>query len=356
MWNLYSMRRSSILSLVLAAVVTAGSPASAGPLNAQEEAAARFQTGLKYYDARDFESARLAFTQAYAVLQKPGILLNLALSELYSTHPVEALTHFEQYLKDPSAPADKRDRAKKAMEEAFKKTGHLAVKTAPEAQISVDGKVSPSSPALLHVLPGAHSIEARLGGKTKTATADARAGETTSVDLAFDKESVSALPAVAPAPATATTTVPPADPRFTEPPHEMVSTETFWGVRSIGGLVLLGAGAAGVVVGLVSKGQQSTQADKVDRLGAAIPPGACTNAPSADCRDLAEATSARNDASARAGTFFVLGGAAAGVGGALVVSAILWPNRRDSATARIVPRILPLTGSRQAGLLFTSEF
>lgn len=349
------MRRPLIISLVLAAVVAAGSPAFADPLTVQEEAAARFQTGLKYYDARDFESARLAFTQAYAVLQKPGILLNLALSELYSNRPVEALPHFEQYLKDPSAPADKRERAKKAMDEAFKKTGHLTVKTAPEAQISVDGKVSPSGPAVIHVMPGVHSLEARLGGKTKTATAEARAGETTSVDLAFDKESVAVPPAVV---APASTAVPPPvpDPHFTEPPHDAVRTETFWGVRSIGGLVLLGAGAAGLVIGVVSKGQQSTHADKVNRLGGAIAPGACTSAPTADCRDLADAITARNDASARAGTFFALGGVTAAVGGALVVSAIIWPHRRDTSTARLVPRIVPLAGPRQAGLLFTSEF
>lgn len=241
------------------------------------------------------------------------------------------------------------------MDEAFKKTGHLAVKTAPEAQVSVDGKVSPSSPALIHVMPGAHSIEARLAGKTKTATADARAGETTSVDLAFDKDSASAGPAVV-APVSSAVAPPVPDPRFTEPPHETPRTETFWGLRSISGLGLLGVGAAGLVVGIVSKGQQSTQAEKVDRLGAAITPGACTSAPSADCRDLADAVSARNDASARAGTFFVLGGVTAAVGGALVVSAILWPHRRDASTGHLIPRIVPLTGPRQAGLLFTSEF
>jgi hypothetical protein len=342
------MRRPFLTSLVLASVLAVGSPAFADPLTAQDEATARFQTGLKYYDARDFESARLAFTQAYAVLQKPGILLNLALSELYTNRPIEALQHFEQYLGDSSAPADKRERAKKAMDEAFKKTGHLVVKTAPEAQLSVDGKALPANPAIIHVMPGAHPIEARLGGKTKTATVDARAGETTNVDLAFDREST---PAVAPIAPTSTP-----DPRLTEPPREAARTESFWGLRSISGLALVGVGAVGLGIGFAAKGEQSTQADKVARLGGAIPPGACASAPTAECSELADAISSRNDASARAGTYFVLGGVSALVGGALVVSALVWPHRRETSAARSTPRILPVTGPRQAGLLFTSEF
>ena len=344
------MRRPLLfaLVLVLASVVAVGGRASADPLTAQEEAAARFQTGLKYYDARDFESARLAFTQAYAVLQKPGILLNLALSEVYSNRPVEALTHFEQYLKDPSAPADKRDRAKKAMDEAFKKTGHLSVKTAPEAQLKIDGNASAS--ALIHVMPGPHTIEARLGGKTKIATAEARAGETTSVEIEFDKESAAAVTPVAP-PASV------AEPHVTEPPREAVRSESFWGLRSISGLVLLGVGVVGVGVGFAAKDVESTQSDNDNRLTAGLPSNfTCAQMPNADCQSLAAAVTARNDASSRASTFFVLGGVAAGVGVALVISAIVWPHRRDTSSARAVPRIVPVTGPRQAGLLFTSEF
>ena len=117
------MRRLRFASLFLFAALATSTPAPAFAqgLSAQEEASARFQTGLKYYDAHDFESARLAFTQAYAVLQKPSILLNLALSELYSNHPVAAIGHFEQYIADASTPPDKRAKAKKHLEEALKK-------------------------------------------------------------------------------------------------------------------------------------------------------------------------------------------------------------------------------------------
>ena len=45
-------------------------------IGSEQEANTRFQAGLRYYDAREFEQARLAFTQAYSVLPKPGILIN----------------------------------------------------------------------------------------------------------------------------------------------------------------------------------------------------------------------------------------------------------------------------------------
>ncbi len=344
--------------LALALMLAIAPPAGADPLTAQDEANARFQTGLKYYDARDFESARLAFTQAYAVLQRPGILLNLGLSELYSNRPIEALAHLATYAKDTSSPAEKRERAKKAIDEALKKTGHLAVKTAPEARVEVDGTpASPSSSGVIHVMPGAHAVEARLGDKIKSATVDARAGETTNVDLAFDKESAGGVAPIAPAPVAPRSSE--TDPRFTEPPHEPARSETFWGVRSISGLALVGLGAVGLGVGLVSKGQESSQREEADRLAAGLPAAdACTGASSSrpECRDLADAVSSRDSAASRAGTFFVLGGVTAGVGAALVLSAVVWPHRRESAAAGAVPRLIPVTGPTHAGVLFTSTF
>jgi len=354
------MRRPLITApIVLAFMLALARSAGADPLNAQDEANARFQTGLKYYDAHDFESARLAFTQAYAVLQRPGILVNLGLSELYSNHPLEALAHLEQYVNDLSATAEKKERAKKAIDEAFKKTGHLAVKTAPEARVEVDGRTQAPSPSgVIHVMPGAHAVEARLGGKTKTANVDARAGETTSVELVFDKESaVGAVVAPAPGSAASSPRSPDPDPRFTEPPHEPAQSSSFWGLRSISGLALVGLGAVGFGVGLASKGEESSQRDKADRLAAGLSaPNACVGSSSADCRDLADAVSARDSAGSRASTFFVLGGVSAGVGAALIVSALVWPHRRDARAARVFPRVLPVTSPSHAGVLFTSAF
>ena len=54
---------------------------SAPATAAEREAQARFEEGLARVKANNFEGARMSFTQAYAVLRKPAILWNLALSE-----------------------------------------------------------------------------------------------------------------------------------------------------------------------------------------------------------------------------------------------------------------------------------
>lgn len=335
------MRRPSLVALFvalsLAASVSTAPRAHADPLTARDEATARFQTGLKYYDARDFESARLAFTQAYAVLQKPAILLNLAFSELYAGRPLEAHAHFEQYLSDPSPAADQHDRAKKGLDEAFKKTGHLALETASDAEVRIDDKVVTWPVMLVHVTAGSHAVAARRGDKSKTATVDARAGEKTSVVLPLDGAAGAGG----------------SMPGHVEPPIEAGSSGHFWGWRSITGLALVGAGAVGLVLGVVASSDESSESDRVKTLGAGLPaPDACTKNPSATCAELAEAVDARDDAASRSRTFLVMGGITAAIGGALVVSAIVWPPGKSGAAGRIVP----MTGPQTGGLLFTSRF
>jgi hypothetical protein len=346
------MRRLPIASFLFIAALAAQAPAFAQGLSANDEANARFQTGLKYYDARDFESARLAFTQAYAVLQKPSILLNLALSELYSNHPVEAIAHLEQYMNDPSTPADKREKAKKPLDEAMKKTGHLEIRTAPQAQVRLDGKPIAVTASPVHVMPGAHALEAKLGAKTKTANVEAKAGETTAVDLAFEQEPAPG-PATPPPSSTAASPAPPpgTDPGPTEPPPTSPTRESFWGLRSIGGLALAGVGAVALGAGVVFKGSEASDRDRANELAAGLPPSGCTGSTTAQCRDLADAVQSRDDAAQNASTMFVVGGVTLGVGAVLVASALVWPHRRET-TARIVP----LAGPKQAGLLFSTNF
>ena len=46
----------------------------------------RFKEGVAYFDKKDFEKARAAFLQAYALKKHPAVLLNLAQSEVRSGH------------------------------------------------------------------------------------------------------------------------------------------------------------------------------------------------------------------------------------------------------------------------------
>jgi hypothetical protein len=319
-----SRARSGIASCFLVALLAASSAsvltpsvASAQRLSAQDEANARFQTGLKYYDNHDFESARLAFKQAYAVLQKPAILLNLALSELYSNHPLDAIVHFEEYMKDPSTPGDKRETAKKHLEEAMKKTSHLQIRTPAEAQVTIDGQSIPPPYTMVHVMPGAHAVEARLASKTKSTTIAPKPGDTVPIDLTFEGEPTPP-PIALPTDPTATSNPPSATnnpPSGTEPSPGTAgasSSRMWWVVPAALGL----AGLGGLGVGFVFASQQESSLEDADALRRGGPSNVCFDRASSQCR----AYESKLDDASTQGTVSTIG--YIGGGAFLVASAI----------------------------------
>ncbi|MEZ4376462.1 MAG: hypothetical protein R3B07_37000 [Polyangiaceae bacterium] len=89
------------LSLSAASPLLVSSSAQAQSADAMTEMARqRFQEGVQYYDAKDYEKARAAFLQAYALKKHPSVLLNLAQSELRSGHEADAAQHFETFLRE----------------------------------------------------------------------------------------------------------------------------------------------------------------------------------------------------------------------------------------------------------------
>src|SRR6266850_1224616 len=95
--------RSIALALVFALTPMAvGAPAFAQPADDPtiKAARARFQEGVGFYDKGEFENARAAFLQAYALRKHPAVLLNLAQSSLKSNHTLEASKYFQQYLRE----------------------------------------------------------------------------------------------------------------------------------------------------------------------------------------------------------------------------------------------------------------
>lgn len=340
--------RNEIATCFLVALLAAPITASAQGLSATDEANARFQTGLKYYDNHDFESARLAFKQAHAVLQKPSILLNLALSELYSNHPLDAIVHFEDYIKDPSTPADKRDKARKHLDEALKKTAHLQIRTAPEAQVTVDGRpISPPYTSAFHVMPGPHSVEARLASKTKSATVDPKPGDTVPIDLTFEGEP--APPAPNPTANTNTYPQPPApEPPGSEPPPitPTPSSRMWWLVPGALGVVGLG----GVAAGFVFASQQQSSLDDADALRRAGPSNICADRASAQCQSY----EARLDDASTQGTLSTVSyiGGAVFLAGSAVTAFILWPRSGTKSSAIIAPFVTSSSSGAFASVTF----
>jgi tetratricopeptide (TPR) repeat protein len=153
-----------------------------------EMARQRFREGVQYYDQKQFEKARLAFLQAYALKPHPSVLLNLAQSELRSGHPDEAAGHFSQYLRVNTTASDaERQETTAGYNTAKSRVGEITLTVDPAgAQVLVDGvdKGIAPLPDPLYVLPGSHTIEARASDRHASKSVTLSAGQSVSVQLA----------------------------------------------------------------------------------------------------------------------------------------------------------------------------
>jgi len=175
----------------------------------------RFKEGVTFFDQKQYDKARVAFLQAYALKKHPAVLLNLAQSELRCGHEVDAAKHFSAYLRESTSASDAERQAAEAGLNATKSAVSLLDVNVDEggAEIYVDGSLEGISPlpGPLYVTPGAHSVEARKAGKTRAQQVNTSAGRQFMADLSF---SAKTLPPAAPiASASASASAPAAEDR-----------------------------------------------------------------------------------------------------------------------------------------------
>jgi tetratricopeptide (TPR) repeat protein len=137
---------------------------------------ALIRDGAEHFKREDYEGARAAFARAYELEPKAATLFNLALSELNSGHPVEAVAHLREYLTHTDEPAAKLDSARtKWLLRAEARTARLDVFAAQEAQLSVDGVAQEhgsgatgpaGSPISIAIAAGEHEVTARQGNRS----------------------------------------------------------------------------------------------------------------------------------------------------------------------------------------------
>src|SRR5271155_4773938 len=229
----------------------------------ERDAQARFEEGLQRVKAGDFDAARLSFVEAYAVLHRPRILWNLALSEEKTGHPLDALAHFKQVAGDDQADPSDRTDAQAHISTLEDRTGHLDVRAPEGASIEVDGgnltEMAPLS-GPVDVLPGRHIIAARLGRSAGSLAVDVGPGVPVGVDLsAIDERAPSPVPK--PAPMAPSPPVAPVPAMTTEEPSMPVG-HTGLGAARIATVTTLGVLAVGaVVVGAVFGSKSQSDAD-----------------------------------------------------------------------------------------------
>jgi hypothetical protein len=304
----------------------------------QAIAEAHFKAGLKLYNQENFEAARLEFVQAHAVLPRPSVLRNLALCELKTNRPIDALHHFRAYLADPKA--DMREFAQKNLDEAYARTGHLVLRAPEGTAVSVDGTAQGNAPfvAPIDVVAGKHAIDALWHQRKVTREIDAPAGVAFEVELAFeDGRSAVAVPVAREVPQA----------REVGPvvvaPTEATSTRPGWLLPA--GLVALGVGVLGVGTGVYFSVAKHSTIDAAPRV-TAVSDGVCADQASAACRErddkLATATTQRSVSDAG----FAIGVGALILGAAATSTALLWPR------ARVSPTVSPTS----AGAMFSQSF
>jgi hypothetical protein len=254
-----------------------------------EGARQRFQEGVRLYDLKKFEEARVAFLQAYALKHHPAVLLNLAQSELRSHHAVDAARHFSQYLHEATdAKPAERKVAEQGLVEARTKTARLQIEVnVSGADVLVDDESIGKSPLseAIDVAPGARKVEARVpGAPNASTTVNAAVGHVMSVSLKLEQPGVAAAAA---SPGTANLVAPSASqpaPVAPAPPSKASNaatgsdqsageptqgeTESFfqWTARDPVAWLTEGATVAGIVVGAVFTYYASAATSNADGL------------------------------------------------------------------------------------------
>jgi len=327
------MRRAVRWATLVAAL--AGAVPAGADDSAQRDAEARFEEGLARVRAHDLEAALQSFRQATALMRKPAIVWNLALTEEKTNHPVDALAHFKEYLRQLPAADPDRPRAQKHIDGLNATTGHIDVAAPNGAAITVDKTQSLGATPLsdpIDVAPGHHDVEAKLGTAVKTVTVEALAGQTMQAD--FRGMDASAAPGA---------TAPQAD--GAPPPGEALPPDTaqpqrgFFTPRVTTAAILAGVAVValgtGVGFGLAASSNQSTAAGYASQH-----PEACSStAPMPDvCSQWRGAVNGQNTDT----TLSFVGYIAAGVFAAgSVATYLLWPGEPKSVSMWIVPTASP---------------
>ncbi len=373
-----TMKRTLALALLAGALIlTTASVSFAIDEAAEHEAQARFEEGLRRVKAGDLEGARVSFLQAYAVLHRPRILMNLALCEEKTGHVTEALTHFKQVTRDTLATDADREDAQTHAAGLAGLVGHVEVKAPAGVVLMVDGGASAGTTPLtepLDMSPGHHVIEARLAQGTQAVVVDLSAGQVAHIRFGQDEprpaaaarapatavtatapttatsagagSATAAAPGSATAPGTATAAGAGA-PNGTADPGAETRSRGPGAARTIVAVSLgaLGAGAIAAGVGFaVGADSAASDVQRLKRDNPSCPPSAA----SGGCQQLASAAQTRADDINAARVFFVTGGVLLAGG---LATWFFWP-RADSHSIAVVP----LASEHQAGAVVVGRF
>jgi hypothetical protein len=377
----------SVLPPALVAPSAWGQAASEDPTT--NVARARFKEGVDYYDKGQYEQARAAFLQAYALKKHPAVLINLAWSCLKGGHALEAERAFRQYLADSKEINEKqRADANDGLTQARAKLGRIDVTAPAGTEVTIDAEAVGTAPLAdgVAVEPGPHTVKMRgPDGAVETESVSVGAGE--KVSARFNRAStvapgpVSAPPIPAP-PAEAAPSPPPAAEGESGPGSSIASPSasppgpTEHGEMSVapffvaGGLVLAGAFVA-VYWGVIAKNAAQDNANStgqgirdVEAKYSGLQNATCSPPPTLQSASLTQQLAGAcsiwnsdNDAVNKDATVGNIGLAVgiAGFAGTFVYS-IIYAVNKSGPQSSALPVLAPVVGRNGNGLMLSGTF
>jgi hypothetical protein len=248
---------------------------------AHEKALLTFKEGIAAFDRRDFEAARVAFLQTFALKPSAAVVRrNLGLAEIYSGHYLDGARRLARVIHttDEGTPQDRArmlDSLKKAEAHLERVTFEVNVEG---AQITVGGVELGVSPLAFawYLPPGSYDVRvSKAGFASFAATRLATAGSTEHLRISLKPEGP----------------VTESSPRSSAPPADLATPPRVnpWVLAAGGALT-----AGGLVAGLTFSLLASENADKVERIGDGLRTEDCRSSRSLGCSQLSEAADAHD--------------------------------------------------------------
>jgi hypothetical protein len=296
-----------------------------------EKAMQTFKEGIAAFDRRDFEAARVAFLQTFALKPTaPVVRRNLGLAEIYSGHYLEGARRLGRVIHttDEGTSVD-RARMVESLKKAEAHLERVTVEVNVEgAQIRIDDVDLGMSPLPFawYLEPGSYDVRvSKSGFLPYSETRLARAGSAQHLRVHLTPLSAPEEPAPAPPPPAAPALAP-------LPPPDVDRGPSTW--LLVAGSTLT---AGGLLTGLTLTLFAADNADKADRLRDQIG-GTCRAPMTALCTQLGDAV-AVHDRQVRWATVSFALGAAAGVSTA-VYALLAGRNGSSASTGGVGPRSL----------------
>jgi hypothetical protein len=142
---------------------------------------ALFESGVKSYQNGEYAAAIAAFSEAYRITKRPGLLFSLAQAFRRSyeksheaTQRSEAIRYYQLYLATPAGTGERRAEAERWLRQLdssaaapppARASARLVIAVnVPRARLSIDGRAISTLPHAADVPPGKHHLEVRADG------------------------------------------------------------------------------------------------------------------------------------------------------------------------------------------------